>query len=170
MGLENVEVAAVAGGLQGEAFGEEVVALEDLAPYTTTLTILDPLAAEVIRMPYNAESWTRSAPQTWRSRGIPGALVDRLDWESNPAATVAWRAILQMERAVDLEGRVLRPLEQLRARVNQATQEPPLVILTMGTHQYRGAIGNLEINRVRVNGAADGTTAEVSFTLTDNAK
>lgn len=169
MGLENVEVAAVAGGLQGEAFGEEVVGLDALEPYTTTLTILDGVSAEVIRMPYNAESWTRDLPQGWKERGIPGARASISDWEGNPAATSSWRALLQLPRAIDLEARILRPLEQIRERIVQATQEPPLVILTMGTHQYRGHL-RVEINRLRTDSAGDATLAEVSLTITDNAK
>lgn len=167
MGLENVTVAAVAGGLQGEALAEDVV---EVGVYTTTLTILDLLSPEVIRFPYNAEAWTRKLPQEWKSRGIPGALQDTLDWERNPAATTSWKILLQVAEAIELEARILRALESARSRLVSATQEPALVILTLGTTQYRGVLSDLEVVRLRTTKAGDADIAELSLMITDNAK
>lgn len=171
MGHQNVQVAIVSGGLGGlSGLPADTRELTSPTSYTMTLTVLDHIAPLVLAFPINAESDARALPQTWADRGAMGTRTPKLDWQGNGAATVAIRALVQAPENLRLEADFLRPLELLRERINPTTQEPPLVIVTMGARQYRGSLTELNVERLRIDARGDALTAQVTMTITENAK
>jgi hypothetical protein len=147
-----------------------VADIETPGPYTLTLVVLNPARPRVIRYPINPESYERSFGQAWKDRGVIGQRSAKLDWEGNAPTTNSFTAIVQAPEEIRLEADFLHELEGLKDELVPETQEPPLVIATFGTKQYKGAITQLTVRRLRQNRLGDALQAEVSITLTENDK
>jgi len=161
----------VSGGLGGLAgLPADAREIETTGHYGLTLVILDYLNPLVLRFPINPESDSHDSPQGWSDRGALGQVNPKLDWTHNPAGSLSFKALVQAPDSVRLEADFLRPLELLRERIVPSTQEPPLVIATFGTRQYRGCISSLNVTRLRQTAQGDAVTAEVSITIMENSK
>ena len=158
------------GALAGEAQGFEPLAPG--VPYTVTMVsvALELGVPTVIRFPINPESWDRSYGQGWVPRGVPGALLERQDWSSNPAAPLRFEATLQQDEPRLLESQVLKPLEAARDVITRSTQEPPVWIVSFGVHQYRVVLNEVTVTRIRTDARGDATLAKVTVSASDQAK
>lgn len=156
------------GALGAEAQGFE--AIEGLGPYVVQLVSVGLALPRIIRLPLNPESWERAHSQGWRSRAVPGATQQRLDWESNGAAGLRFEFVVQLDDARQLEAQVLQPLERLGLELAPGTQEPAAWFVTFGHHQYRVVITEVTVTRTRTNQQGDATLARVQISAQDQTK
>lgn len=171
MGIQDVEVAFVQGALQGQGgLPQDIQPVENRVGYTASLIVLDSLNPLEIFFPINPESDSKDFEQGWSERGAIGQRRAKLDWTGNGAGTHSVRALVEGVTPLDLERKFLKPLELLRDLLVAATQEPPLVILTLGNRQTRGCLTRVSINRLKQDINGDAINAEVNITITENDK